>query len=161
MLLAARGAKVVVNDLALASADAMVAGITAAGGEALAAAAAGSVTDKAAVQAMVAQTLSAIGRIDILVDNVGILHDKSFAKMSADDFRRAVDVHLMGAAICTKAVWDTMRAQQHGRIASRTRRQGCSATSASPMTARPRWRWSAGCRRWRWKVRRPICASTA
>ena len=122
VLLAARGAKVVVNDLALASAEAVVAEINAAGGVALAAAA--SVTDEVAVQAMVAQTLSAWGRIDILVNNAGILRDKSFAKMTLDDFRLVVDVHLMGAVVCTKAVWDTMRAQQHGRIVFTTSSSG-------------------------------------
>ena len=60
---------------------------------------------------MVAQAIDAWGRVDILVNNAGILRDKSFAKMSIDDFRLVVDVHLMGAAICTKAVWETMRAQ--------------------------------------------------
>ncbi len=52
------------------------------------------------------------GRIDILVNNAGILRDKSFAKMSLDDFRLVVDVHLMGAVICTKAVWEIMRAAE-------------------------------------------------
>ena len=122
LLLAARGAKVVVNDLQLAPAEAVVAEIVAAGGQARAAA--GSVTDEAAVQAMVDQALAAWGRIDILVNNAGILRDKSFAKMTLDDFRLVVDVHLMGAVVCTKAVWDTMRAQQHGRIVFTTSSSG-------------------------------------
>ena len=69
--------------------------ITAAGGVALPFAA--SVTDEAAVAAMVARTIAEWGRVDILVNNAGILRDKSFAKMSLDDFRLVVDVHLMGA----------------------------------------------------------------
>ena len=121
-LLASRGAQVVVNDLHLAPAEAVAAEIRAAGGEAIAAA--GSVTDEAAVQAMVAQTLATWGRIDILVNNAGILRDKSFAKMTLDDFRLVVDVHLMGAVVCTKAVWDTMRAQQFGRIVFTTSSSG-------------------------------------
>ncbi len=121
-LLASRGAQVVVNDLHLAPAEAAVAEIRAAGGQAIAAA--GSVTDEAAVQAMVAQTLAQWGRIDILVNNAGILRDKSFAKMTLDDFRLVVDVHLMGAVVCTKAVWDTMRAQQFGRIVFTTSSSG-------------------------------------
>jgi len=121
-LLASRGAQVVVNDLHLAPAEAVVAEIRAAGGQAIAAA--GSVTDEAAVQAMVAQTLAQWGRIDILVNNAGILRDKSFAKMTLDDFRLVVDVHLMGAVVCTKAVWDTMRAQQFGRIVFTTSSSG-------------------------------------
>ena len=122
LLLASRGAQVVVNDLNLAPAEAVVAEIRAAGGQAIAAA--GSVTDEAAVQAMVAQTLAQWGRIDILVNNAGILRDKSFAKMTLDDFRLVVDVHLMGAVVCTKAVWDTMRAQQFGRIVFTTSSSG-------------------------------------
>ena len=122
LLLAERGARVVVNDLNLAPAQAVVDEIRAAGGEALACA--GSVTDEAAVQAMVEQTLAQWGRVDILVNNAGILRDKSFSKMSLDDFRLVVDVHLMGAVICTKAVWDTMRAQQFGRIVFTTSSSG-------------------------------------
>ena len=122
LLLASRGAQVVVNDLNLAPAEAVVAEIRAAGGQAIAAA--GSVTDEAAVQAMVAQTLAQWGRIDILVNNAGILRDKSFAKMTLDDFRLVVDVHLMGAVVCTKAVWETMRAQQFGRIVFTTSSSG-------------------------------------
>ncbi|WP_290906141.1 SDR family NAD(P)-dependent oxidoreductase [Aquabacterium sp.] len=122
LLLASRGAQVVVNDLNLAPAEAVVAEIRAAGGQAIAAA--GSVTDEAAVQAMVAQTLATWGRIDILVNNAGILRDKSFAKMTLDDFRLVVDVHLMGAVVCTKAVWETMRAQQFGRIVFTTSSSG-------------------------------------
>ncbi len=49
------------------------------------------------------------GRVDILVNNAGILRDKSFVKMTLDDFRLVVEVHLMGAVICTKAVWEIMR----------------------------------------------------
>ena len=84
--------------------SAVAAEIAAAGGEAMAIA--GSVTDEAAVAAMVAEVLDRWGRIDILVNNAGILRDKSFAKMTLDDFRLVVDVHLMGAVICTKAVWE-------------------------------------------------------
>lgn len=121
LLLAQRGARVVVNDLG-EGADTVVAEILAAGGQARAFR--GSVTDVASVQAMVADTLAAWGRIDILVNNAGILRDKSFAKMELDDFRLVVDVHLMGAVHCTKAVWDTMRAQGHGRIVMTTSSSG-------------------------------------
>jgi hypothetical protein len=64
------------------------------------------------------------GRIDVLINNAGILRDKSFAKMSLDDFRLVVEVHLIGAAICTRAVWDIMRAQRHGRIVMTTSSSG-------------------------------------
>ena len=83
-----------------------------------------SVTDFAAVQGMVAEALRAWGRVDILVNNAGILRDKSFAKMDLADFRLVMDVHLMGAVHCTKAVWETMRAQNYGRIVMTTSSSG-------------------------------------
>jgi NAD(P)-dependent dehydrogenase (short-subunit alcohol dehydrogenase family) len=131
LALAARGAKVVVNDLGgtldgngatPVAAQKVVDEITAAGGVAVASGA--SVTDAAAVQAMIDATMSAWGRIDILVNNAGILRDKSFTKMALDDFRLVVEVHLMGAVNCTKAVWDVMRAQDYGRIVMTTSSSG-------------------------------------
>lgn len=131
LALAARGAKVVVNDLGGArdgsggsatAAEAVVAEIEAAGGEAMANAA--SVTDAAAVQAMVDQVMARWGRIDILVNNAGVLRDKTFAKMELEDFRFVVDVHLMGAVNCTKAVWEIMRGQNYGRIVMTTSSSG-------------------------------------
>ena len=121
LLLASRGANVVVNDLG-DTAHAVAEEIVAAGGQARAQQC--SVTDAAAVQAMVDGVLADLGRIDILVNNAGILRDKSFAKMALDDFRAVVDVHLMGAANCTKAVWDAMRAQGYGRIVMTTSSSG-------------------------------------
>ena len=120
--LARRGAKVVVNDLgggrdgsgASDAAAQVVAEIVAAGGTAIANGA--SVTDEAQVAAMVAEVHERFGRIDILINNAGILRDKSFAKMEIADFRAVVDVHLLGSAICTKAVWELMREQAYGRI---------------------------------------------
>ena len=129
--LAARGAYVLVNDLGgtttglggtPAAARAVVDEITAAGGQALANGA--SVTNPAAVAAMVAQAVAAWGRVDILVNNAGILRDKSFAKMSLDDFRSVIDVHLMGAFYCTQAVWPLMMAQKRGRIVMTTSSSG-------------------------------------
>ncbi|RYD51268.1 MAG: SDR family NAD(P)-dependent oxidoreductase, partial [Sphingomonadales bacterium] len=122
LYLAGQGAKIVVNDLSQDSADAVAAEIVAAGGDAIAVA--GSVTDEAAVAAMVETVVAQWGRIDILVNNAGILRDKSFAKMAMDDFRLILDVHVMGAAICTKAVWEQMRAQGHGRIVMTTSSSG-------------------------------------
>ncbi len=122
LYLASQGASVVVNDLALESAEVVAGEIEAAGGTALPVA--GSVTDEAAVAAMVREVLDRWGRIDILINNAGILRDKSFAKMSLDDFRLVVDVHLIGAAICCKAVWEVMRAQQYGRIVMTTSSSG-------------------------------------
>lgn len=120
--LARRGAKVVVNDLggsrdgtgASDAAARVVADIEAAGGTAMANG--GSVTDYAQMVAMVEEAKDAWGRVDILINNAGVLRDKSFAKMEPADFAFVVDVHLNGSANCTKAVWDTMREQAYGRI---------------------------------------------
>jgi NAD(P)-dependent dehydrogenase (short-subunit alcohol dehydrogenase family) len=122
LFLARQGARVMVNDLRLDSAAWVATEIAAAGGEALPFAA--SVTDEEAVAAMFAAAMGRWGRIDILVNNAGILRDKSFAKMSLDDFRLVVDVHLIGAAICTKAVWEIMRAQAYGRVVMTTSSSG-------------------------------------
>ena len=131
LALAARGARVLVNDLggdvhgaggSVGAAQAVVNEIRAAGGEALANGA--SVTDYAAVQAMVQQAIDAWGRVDVLVNNAGILRDKSFSKMEMDDFRLVVEVHLMGAAHCCKAVWPHMVAQKYGRIVMTTSSTG-------------------------------------
>jgi len=131
LALAARGAKVVVNDLggardgsggSVTAAEAVVAEIRAAGGEAIVNGA--SVTDFDAVQAMVKQTLDTWGRVDILVNNAGILRDKSFAKMELADFRLVMDVHLMGAVHCCKAVWPYMTEQKYGRILMTTSSSG-------------------------------------
>jgi NAD(P)-dependent dehydrogenase (short-subunit alcohol dehydrogenase family) len=131
LALARRGAKVLVNDLggavdgsggSVSAAQAVVDEIRAAGGEALANGA--SVTDFPAVQAMVQQAVDAWGRVDILVNNAGILRDKSFAKMELADFRLVLDVHVMGAVHCTKAVWPVMTAQKYGRIVMTTSSSG-------------------------------------
>ena len=65
---------------------------------------------------MVADTKARWGGVHILINNAGILRDKSFARMEMADFRAVVDVHLIGSANCTKAVWETMREQAYGRI---------------------------------------------
>jgi NAD(P)-dependent dehydrogenase (short-subunit alcohol dehydrogenase family) len=131
LLLARLGAKVVVNDLgssvtgtggSLLAAQGVVEEILAAGGEAIANGA--SVTDYDAIGRMVEETVARWGRVDILVNNAGILRDKTFAKMDLADFRLVVDVHLMGAVNCTKAVWDLMRAQNYGRIVMTTSSSG-------------------------------------
>jgi len=106
----------------VSAAQAVVAEIEAAGGVAMANGA--SVTDYAAVQAMVQAAVDAWGRVDILVSNAGILRDKSFAKMEMDDFRMVMDVHVMGAVHCTKAVWPHMVAQKYGRILMTTSSSG-------------------------------------
>jgi NAD(P)-dependent dehydrogenase (short-subunit alcohol dehydrogenase family) len=121
LLLAKRGARVIVNDLGEGE-PSVAQEINDAGGTARAAT--GSVTDTAFVQQMVDAALEDWGSIDILINNAGILRDKSFAKMSLDDFRTVLDVHLMGSAICTKAVWSPMRSQGYGRIVMTTSSSG-------------------------------------
>ena len=122
--LARRGAKVVVNDLggnvdgssdgSLSAAETVVEEIKAAGGEAMANGA--SVTDKDQVADMVKEVMNKYGRIDILINNAGILRDKSFSKVEDEDFRMVLEVHLMGSVNCTKAVWEIMKEQNYGRI---------------------------------------------
>jgi NAD(P)-dependent dehydrogenase (short-subunit alcohol dehydrogenase family) len=121
LLLAQHGARVVVNDLGNGT-ESVAQEVLEAGGEARTARC--SVTNAAAVDEMVQQTLKAWGRVDILINNAGILRDKSFAKMTPDDFRLVLDVHLMGAFNCTKAVWETMREQKYGRIVMTTSSSG-------------------------------------
>ena len=129
--LARRGAAVVVNDLggamdgsggSSAAADSVVQEIRAAGGKAIANGS--SVSDAKGVESLVQQTLSEFGRIDILINNAGILRDKSFKKMELDDFRVVIDVHLLGTAYCTKAVWPIMLEQNYGRIVMTTSPSG-------------------------------------
>ncbi|RJF99781.1 SDR family NAD(P)-dependent oxidoreductase [Noviherbaspirillum saxi] len=121
--LAARGAKVVVNDLggardgnggSLLAAEAVAKEIRDLGGEAIANGANVAVYEE--VEAMFAQAKAAWGRVDILIANAGILRDASFSKMPLSDFWTVMDVHVKGTVNCLKAVWETMREQKYGRI---------------------------------------------
>ncbi len=129
--LAKLGAKVVINDFGGSrdgkggSSDAalvVVEEIRETGGEAIANGA--NVADYEQVTAMVEEARAKFGRIDILINNAGILRDKSFSKMEMADFRAVVDVHLMGSAYCTKAVWEIMREQNYGRVLMTTSAAG-------------------------------------
>ena len=119
---AKRGAKVVVNDLggpvdgggSSDSANEVVELIKSEGGEAIANGA--SVTDLDAVKGMVDETINKWGRIDVLVNNAGILRDKSFHKMSIEDFNLVMSVHFQGTLNCTHTVFPIMREQNYGRI---------------------------------------------
>jgi len=131
LALAERGAKVVVNDLGGArdgtgaSSDAameVVGLIEAAGGEAFAHGANVAKFDE--VDDMVKQAMDKWGRVDILINNAGILRDKSFSKMDLADFQLVMDIHLMGSVNCTKAVWEIMREQNYGRIVMTTSASG-------------------------------------
>lgn len=129
--LARRGAKVVVNDLGGSvdgtggnseAALAVVEEIKSAGGEAIANGS--SVSDRAGAEKIVQDTLDAFGRIDILINNAGILRDRTFKKMTLDDFQVVLDVHLMGSVNCTRAAWDHMVNQKYGRIIMTTSSSG-------------------------------------
>lgn len=129
--LARRGAKVVVNDLggsvdgtggSSEAANAVVAEIKKAGGEAIANGA--SVADKKGVENLVKQTMDSFGRIDVLINNAGILRDKTFKKMTLEDLEVVLSVHLLGSAYCTHAVWPIMAEQNYGRIVMTTSSSG-------------------------------------
>ena len=129
--LAKRGAKVLINDLGGALDGSGSSGnvsfnvakeIIEQGGEAIADNS--DVTDKTSVNKMVENVLSVWGRVDILINNAGILRDKSFSKLSIEDFKAVVDVHLNGSMICSKAIWDHMKEQKNGRIVMTTSSSG-------------------------------------
>lgn len=131
LALASRGAKVVVNDLGGArdgsgqssqASQEVVDLIKASGGDAIAHGANVAKFDE--VQDMVDSAVARWGKVDILINNAGILRDKSFSKMSIEDFQLVMDVHLMGSVNCTKAVWDLMREQNYGRIVMTTSSSG-------------------------------------
>jgi NAD(P)-dependent dehydrogenase (short-subunit alcohol dehydrogenase family) len=125
-----RGARVVVNDLGSArdgsgasdAALAVVDEIRAAGG--LAIADGGDVSDFPQMEAMAARTVETWGGIHILINNAGILRDRTFAKMDPADFELVVRVHLLGSAFATKAVWNRMRDQGYGRVLMTTSASG-------------------------------------
>ena len=121
MLLAREGASVVVNDLGGARdgtgssntmAQNVVEEIKAEGGQAVANY--GSVTDRNDAVAMVEETVSAFGKIDILIANAGILRDKSFKNMDDEMWDVVMDVHLRGTYLSTKAAYDKMIEQGNG-----------------------------------------------
>ncbi len=121
--LARRGAKVVINDLggsidgsggSSEAALKVVEEIKAAGGEAIANGA--SVSDPAGAQGLIDDALNQLGRLDIVINNAGILRDKSFKNMMLEDFRAVIEVHLMGTMLVTKAAWPVLYEQQYGRI---------------------------------------------
>jgi NAD(P)-dependent dehydrogenase (short-subunit alcohol dehydrogenase family) len=119
---ARRGAKVVVNDLGGRgdgtgsgdAADLVVAEIRKAGGTAIANKA--SVSSKEGAKSIIDDAVKAFGTVHILVNNAGILRDKSFKKMTLDDWDIVLDVHLNGTAYVTHAAWPIMYDQNYGRI---------------------------------------------
>jgi len=119
---ARRGAKVVVNDLGGSgdgtgsgdAADQVVAEIKAVGGTAIANKA--SVSTREGARSIIDDAVNAFGTVHILVNNAGILRDKTFKKMTLDDWDIVMDVHLNGSAYVTHAAWPIMYEQNYGRI---------------------------------------------
>lgn len=120
--LAQHGAMVAVNDLSHDEAAAVARDIVAAGGQAIACPA--NVADLESVNAMVDDIVDRWGQIDLLVNNAGILRDRTFAKSTIADFRAVIDVNLMGSVHCTHAVWNLMRERGYGRVVFTTSSSG-------------------------------------
>jgi NAD(P)-dependent dehydrogenase (short-subunit alcohol dehydrogenase family) len=128
LLLAARGANVVVNDIGrdpetpgysgTASAEAVAREIRALGGKAVADSHSVATEDGAA--AIVQTAIDAFGGIDVLVNNAGISIAAPFDEMSSRDFRRHIDINLLGAVWTCRAAWPHMRAKVYGRIVNTT-----------------------------------------
>src|SRR5437868_5298875 len=125
LLLASRGAQIVVNDLggsvdgtgaSAGPAQKVVAEIEALGGAAVADG--HSVASPDGADAIVRTALDAFGRVDIVINNAGILRDKSFANMTQDLWDAVIAVHLTGAFNVTRAAWPHLREQAYGRIVS-------------------------------------------
>jgi NAD(P)-dependent dehydrogenase (short-subunit alcohol dehydrogenase family) len=119
---ARRGAKVLVNDLggsvdgtgASDAANKVVAEIEAMGGEAVANG--DSVADKEGAKRIIQDAVDAFGTVHILVNNAGILRDRTLRKMDMEDFDLVMQVHMNGSAYVTKAAWDVMYEQRYGRV---------------------------------------------
>ena len=127
LALAREGASVLVNDYGGArdgqgqspdSADAVVAEIRAAGGKAEPSY--DSVSDEAAADRIVASAVKSFGRLDVLINNAGILRDKTLLKMELAQWDAVIDVHLKGTFLCTQAAAMLMKTQGSGRIVNTT-----------------------------------------
>jgi NAD(P)-dependent dehydrogenase (short-subunit alcohol dehydrogenase family) len=112
--MASAGARVVINGRQPDEAAAVCDHIAARGGEAIVAS--GSVTDEFAVANMVDATLARWGRVDILINNAGFAIDKTFGRITMEEFQEVMDVHVGGAARCSHAVWPHMVSKGYGRI---------------------------------------------
>jgi NAD(P)-dependent dehydrogenase (short-subunit alcohol dehydrogenase family) len=131
LLLASRGAKVVVNDLGgnrsgegsgSEMADQVVDQIKKAGGEAVASYA--SVADQEGATSIVQHALDTFGRIDVVINNAGILRDMSFMKLDAASLDLVLKVHLYGSFYVTMAAWPHLKEQGYGRIVNTTSGSG-------------------------------------
>ena len=122
LLLAARGARVMVNDIDGAGARATVAQIDAAGGDA--AADSESVASPEGGERLIDHTVDAFGRVDIVVNNAGILADKAFHNLTPELISSVLDVHVGGAFWVTRPAWALMREQGYGRVVNTTSSAG-------------------------------------
>lgn len=129
--LARRGAQVVVNDLGgslggtgsnAQAALSVVQEIVNAGGQAIANSE--DISKPAGAQALVDAAMAAFGRLDVLVNNAGILRDKTLVKMNPDDFEAVLRVHLLGSAWCSRSAIPAMQANSYGRIVMTTSAAG-------------------------------------
>ena len=120
--LAGRGVRVVVNDLAPADgpapADEVVDEMRAAGGEAVADGS--NIADPDGASGLVARAVDAFGRLDIVVNNAGILRDRSFAKLSLEDFDAVIAVHLRGSFLVIQAAWPHLLESDHPAVVNTT-----------------------------------------
>ncbi|KAF5239054.1 hypothetical protein FANTH_10101 [Fusarium anthophilum] len=114
ILLAQRGARVIVNDLYQETAQETVNTIQSSANTALAVA--GNIGDPAVAAKIVETAIEAYGRIDILVNNAGIEIKKNFGDFSLEEFRRVMDVHVLGSWALTSLCWPYMKKQGYGRI---------------------------------------------
>ncbi len=123
LVLAARGAAVVVNDIGgydpvaerpLGDADGVADEIVAAGGRAVACTV--TITSAEGAERTVQTALEAFGRIDIVVNNAGILRSRDFHEMTDDLWDEVMNVNLRGAYLVTRAAWPHLKAQGHGRV---------------------------------------------
>ena len=108
------GARVVINDIDEAPAKETIAEIEAMGGKAVACT--GDVAKPDFGDRIVKTAVDAFGTIDIVVNNAGVLRDKTFHNMSVEDFDFVVKVHFLGTAYVTHAAWPIMRAKAYGRV---------------------------------------------
>lgn len=111
---AARGASVVVNDLAAERADETVDAITGAGGRAVPSY--DSVTTPEGAAAIVATATDTFGTVDAVINNAGTMRNGYFEELSAGDLRDQLDIHVVGSFLVTQAAWPTMRAKRYGRV---------------------------------------------
>ena len=139
LLLASRGARVVVNDPGgavdgkggdHAAADKVAAEIKAAGGQAVANY--DSVAEPASAANIVKTAVESFGTVDIVVNNAGVLRDKTFHNMTIEDFDFVVKVHFLGTAYVTHAAWPIMRAKAYGRVVVTSSNSGVCAGSSQP-----------------------------